>query len=297
MTESWIVTTTTRIAPLIDVARELGGPVHVIAVGARAEACGDVDTAVAVDLPDGVPPEALAAGVASLVPQDAPVVLVPDQSTDRVLAGAIGARLRAHVLKAPVEVDPEAVTVNRYGGIVSQTIALDAPTVILVAPGEEAVGLPASIRRTDETAPVPATGDRVLSREPAPVVSTDVQVAKRVVAVGRGFRSKEDLALAQDLADAIGAALVCSRPLAEGLDWMPKQTYVGVSGLHLSPEVYIAVGVSGQLQHMAGCAGARRVVAINTDEKAPVFTQADYGVVGDLYEVLPALTAALEGRS
>ena len=77
---------------------------------------------------------------------------------------------------------------------------------------------------------------------------------------------------------------------------MPKETYVGVSGLHLSPELYVAVGISGQLQHMVGCQGARCVVAVNTDEKAPVMEQADYAVVGDLYDVVPALTAELGGR-
>ena len=116
--------------------------------------------------------------------------------------------------------------------------------------------------------------------------------ARRVVSAGRGFKNAEDLKLLAQFADSIGAEVACSRPLAEGAGWLERDRYVGISGQHISPELYIAVGISGQLQHTAGMSNAATVVVINSDERAPFFKQADYGIVGDLYEVIPALTEA-----
>ncbi|MBQ9003071.1 MAG: electron transfer flavoprotein subunit alpha/FixB family protein, partial [Eggerthellaceae bacterium] len=114
-----------------------------------------------------------------------------------------------------------------------------------------------------------------------------------IVAAGRGFAEEADLGLARDFADKLGAGLGCSRPLAEGVNWMPTETYIGVSGLMLSPKVYVGVGISGQMQHMVGVKSAGTVFAINKDKNAPIFKQCDYGLVGDLKTILPALTAAL----
>ena len=117
----------------------------------------------------------------------------------------------------------------------------------------------------------------------------DLGAAEAVVAVGRGLKAREDLALITDLAAAMGAELACSRPLAEGVDWVAKERYVGISGQHITPRLYLAIGISGQLQHMVGVRGAGVVVAVNKDKDAPVFRQCDYGIVGDLYQVVPAL--------
>ena len=100
-----------------------------------------------------------------------------------------------------------------------------------------------------------------------------------------------------DLAGALGGELACSRPLAEGVDWLPKERYIGISGQHIAPDLYVAVGISGQLQHMVGVRDAKVIVAVNSDKAAPIFTQCDYGIVGDLYDVVPALTAALRGTA
>ena len=121
----------------------------------------------------------------------------------------------------------------------------------------------------------------------------DLNTADVVVAAGRGFGAEEDLQMARDLCDKIGGGLGCSRPLTEGVNWLPTEVYVGVSGLMLSPKVYIAAGISGQMQHMVGCNRATTLFAINKDKNAPVFKQCDYGLVGDIKTVLPALVAAL----
>jgi electron transfer flavoprotein alpha subunit len=126
-----------------------------------------------------------------------------------------------------------------------------------------------------------------------PAAPADLTRAARIVAVGGGLRAAEDLALIEALAAALDAEVGCTRPVAEGLGWLPRDRYIGVSGAHVAPELYVAVGISGQLQHMAGCRDAGTVVAINTDPQAPIMAQADYAVVGDLYAVVPALTRAL----
>ena len=123
--------------------------------------------------------------------------------------------------------------------------------------------------------------------------SVDLGTAKRVVGVGRGFAAEADLELARALAVRLGAELACSRPIAEGVNWMPTERYLGVSGATIKPDLYVAIGISGQVQHLVGVNNAKVIVAINKDKNAPVFAHADFGVVGDLYQVLPELTKSL----
>jgi electron transfer flavoprotein alpha subunit len=124
-------------------------------------------------------------------------------------------------------------------------------------------------------------------------VGVDITAARKLIAVGRGFRKKEDLKLAEDLAAVVKAELACTRGIAEDEHWLPIARYVGISGQTVKPDLYLAVGLSGQVQHMVGCRESKVIVAVNTDERAPIFEAADYGIVGDMYEVLPLLTAAL----
>ena len=122
----------------------------------------------------------------------------------------------------------------------------------------------------------------------------DIAAVTKLVSVGRGFRKQEDLKLAQDLAAAFNAELSCSRPVAEDEHWLPIERYIGISGHTVKPELYLAVGISGQVQHVVGARESKIIVAVNNDEHAPIFEAADYGIVGDLYEVLPLLTAAVK---
>ena len=129
-----------------------------------------------------------------------------------------------------------------------------------------------------------------------PPATVDLSVAKKVVCSGRGVGKKEDLALVNELAQALGAEIACTRPLAEGLDWLPIERYIGISGATIRPDLYLGVGVSGAAQHLIGMSHSRVVVAINKDKNAPIFTNADYGIAGDLYEVVPALIKAIQER-
>ena len=128
-------------------------------------------------------------------------------------------------------------------------------------------------------------------RESAQTV--DLSAASLIVSVGRGIKEQINLPIVEDLAHALGAELAASRPICDN-GWLPMERQVGSSGQTVSPKVYIAVGISGAIQHLVGMKGSKAVIAINKDENAPIFEVADYGVVGDLFEVAPALTAAVK---
>jgi electron transfer flavoprotein alpha subunit len=122
--------------------------------------------------------------------------------------------------------------------------------------------------------------------------TVDLSSAAVIVSVGRGIREQENIPLVQALADALGAELAASRPICDA-GWVPIERQVGSSGQTVSPKLYLAVGISGAIQHLVGMKGAKSVVAINKDESAPIFEVADYGVAGDLFEIVPALTKAI----
>ena len=112
--------------------------------------------------------------------------------------------------------------------------------------------------------------------------------AEIIVSVGRGIKEKENIPIVEELAKALGAELAASRPICDS-GWLPMERQVGSSGQTVSPKVYLAVGISGAIQHLVGMKGAKTIVAINKDANAPIFEVADYGIVGDLFEVVPAL--------
>ena len=123
--------------------------------------------------------------------------------------------------------------------------------------------------------------------------SVDLSTAELIVSVGRGIKEKDNLHVVEELAQALGAELAASRPICDN-GWLPMERQVGSSGQTVSPKVYFAVGISGAIQHLVGMKGSKMVVAINKDENAPIFETADYGIVGDLFEVVPALVDAIK---
>ena len=123
--------------------------------------------------------------------------------------------------------------------------------------------------------------------------AVDLSQAERIVAVGRGIKGPDHLPLAQDLAEALGAELAASRPICDA-GWLPMERQIGSSGQTVAPKLYVAVGISGAIQHVVGMKGARTIVAVNKDADAPIFEVADYGYAGDLFEFLPALTSELK---
>lgn len=123
--------------------------------------------------------------------------------------------------------------------------------------------------------------------------AVDLTAAERIVSVGRGIQEAENIALVEQLAAAMGAELAASRPICDN-GWLPMERQVGSSGQTVAPKLYVAVGISGAIQHLVGMKGSKTIVAINKDPEAPIFEAADYGIVGDLFQVVPALIEALK---
>ena len=123
--------------------------------------------------------------------------------------------------------------------------------------------------------------------------AVDLSQAERIVSVGRGIKEQSNIPLAQQLAAALGAELAASRPICDA-GWLPMERQVGSSGQTVAPKLYLALGISGAIQHLVGMKGASTIVAINKDADAPIFEVADYGIVGDLFEIVPAMINALK---
>ena len=188
-----------------------------------------------------------------------------------------------------------------YGGrFVAKRVLRSAPGVAAVQVGRYEP-LPRADDRSgviEEVSPdLPAPAVRVIERKEPERSETDIGKAEVIISAGRGLKSKEDLALLQSLAHALGGELAGSRPLVE-MQWISRDRQVGLSGRTVRPRLYVACGVSGQIEHIAGMRPSRTVVAINTSPDAPIHNEADYSIVDDLYAVIPALVAALEaGRT
>ncbi len=152
---------------------------------------------------------------------------------------------------------------------------------------------PASIRRLDISVDAAAIRQRPEAPFQEAKQAVDLTQAERIVAVGRGIKGQEHLALAENLAKALGAELAASRPICDA-GWLPMERQIGSSGQTVAPKLYVAVGISGAIQHVVGMKGARTIVAVNKDPDAPIFEVADYGIAGDLFEIAPAIVAELQ---
>lgn len=297
---AWVLATEPALlAPMVRLARA-AGDVTVLAVGPRAVA----DAAAAagpvavlwVD-PGERPVEAFAPAVGELAAAQAPdLLLAAGSAAARALLGAAAVRRGAALVGGVVGVTREGsgLVVERRAldGAVLETLTAAGPLAAVVAVDDDAPApgvVPAPVTATD----LGAAADVVVVGRAPVGGGSGVGDADRVVSVGRGLRSKADLELVGTLTAALGAELACSMPVADDLGWVPKERYVGRSGQHIAPRLYLALGISGAPQHMEGVRDAGVVVAVNADPDAPIFRTADLGVVGDLYEVVPALVAAL----
>lgn len=183
-----------------------------------------------------------------------------------------------------------------YGGAAIQKLAAPSTPVIVTVPPrsfEAAAPLEGRQGRTRELPAPPPSAVKIVERKPKEKVAKDITEARVIVCAGRGFERKEDLALARALADALGGELGATRPVTEELHWLPEDLCIGLSGVQVKPEIYVGLGVSGQVQHMTGVRGAKVVCAVNRDENAPIFALSDFGIVGDLYDVVPKILEAL----
>ena len=265
-------------------------------VRSKAKALGELYRVDRSGLPDA-DPDTIARGLAAAV---------TEHGIDAVLIGAtkkgkeVGPRLAA-LLDWPyagevqsAEVAGESLTVTRMvlSGNSLATYKMGPNAVLTATPSTfEADGDPEGPELPLAAA---ASKVKVVGTKGEEASDFDLSGADYVVGVGRGFKGKADIALAQAVADKLkGGAVGCSRPVAADLKWLGEEHWIGLSGHEIRPKVYFACGVSGQIQHVAGIRGSKLIVAINTNKDAPIFQIADYGIVGDLYKVLPQLAEAL----
>ncbi len=229
------------------------------------------------------------------------VVLIGSTVRGRLVAGRLAARLNTTALTdvKSFTLESGSITIRHmiFGGGAERVERSLSPAVILTIGAGMFDAPPAQPGRKAETTPlefVPPEKQAVLrERKALPPASVNLAVAKRVVCPGRGIAKQEDLAMVNDLARALGAEVACTRPLSEGLGWLPRERYIGISGANIKSDLYLGLGVSGQVQHTVGISGSRIVVAVNRDANAPIFEQVDYGIAADLYAVVPALIQAL----
>lgn len=299
-------------AALCAVARRLGEQVEAIWIGdedtaSRLKAQGANALHVVSKQDDVLYEEGVGAFVALATERKPDVVLLASSKRMRLAAARLAAAMRTRVVNdaSSVWIEDGALFAEHmvYGGTalarerVGQPIGIVmlSDGLLLSEPISEGGSVPAPEHVADAASAKPS-GFKLVERRPHTVESVNLAAAKRVVSVGRGLQQEEDLELVEQLARALEAEVGCTRPIAEGLNWMARERYIGVSGAMLKPDLFVAVGLSGQVQHMVGANRAKTVVAINKDKNAPVFKQADYGMVGDLYAVVPKLVAELEGK-
>ncbi len=185
-----------------------------------------------------------------------------------------------------------------YGGsTVATEYSSSVPTVITVPPRSfeklEAAERPGEVIALAVDAP--ESDVKVIEVREKPKSSTDVENADIIISAGRGFKEKDDLKMLDELAEILGAAVGCTRPISADLGWM--DFWVGISGKKVKPNLYITCGISGQIQHVAGIRDSKIIVSINNDESAGIHKVSDYSIVGDIYEVVPALIKVLKERA
>jgi electron transfer flavoprotein alpha subunit len=250
-------------------------------------------------------PDAYASAARTLIESAAPIyVLLPHTYQTRDFAPLLAARLRKPLITDVTGIsgsgaDATFVRPMFQGKLAAQVRPVGGPPAIVTTQigafraDAAQKGGSASITKIDIRID-PAT----VRQKPEPPFreakqAVDLGQAERIVAVGRGIKSQENIPLAEKLAKAIDAEVAASRPICDN-GWLPMERQIGSSGQTVAPKLYVALGISGAIQHLVGMKGSRTIVAINKDAEAPIFEVADYGIVGDLFEIAPAIIAELE---
>lgn len=227
-------------------------------------------------------------------------ILVGATRNGREVASRLAVKMRTGCLAEASRLSLEGGSViadrSVYAGKVTARVSASIPCVSTVRTG--------SYSRTDdgpgetqefEVGEIVAK-TKTLSATMKESGTVDLKSAKVIVSAGRGVKKKEDLSMLEDLARDMKGALGCSRPLSSDLGWLPEEHHIGLTGVNVKPDLYLALGISGQLQHIAGMKDSKVVASVNTDKDAPMFQASDYGIVGDLYLLVPALRKALATR-
>ena len=277
-------------------ARTMADEVVLVAIGGLEVADGTADKIIRIALPaDAVYDDAYATGISVFDAEQPAVILAAPTRHVKSVVGRVAAHANTSVITDVMSFEGVGARSLYFGGVAErvQKAAGDVAIYTVGAGAFEGAEASGANAVEDVAWVAPANPVKLVSSKPIEKSGVDLFKADAVVAAGRGFAEESELDLARALCDKLGGGLACSRPLTEGVNWLPTELYVGVSGLMLSPKAYVACGISGQMQHMVGCNRSGMVFAINKDKNAPVFKQCDYGLIGDVKDVLPALTAAL----
>ena len=252
-----------------------------------ARGLGDV-RAVTVDGPYA--PASWAAAIAAAC-DDADAIVAAGSERGNELLSHVAAALDRPFAANVIAVDGDVVTRVRWGGSLLEEARLHgSPRILSVAPHTRPAGEPAEV----ETLAAPAVENAVavIERVEEQTGGVSLRDAKVVVGGGRGVGSAEGFGIIEELAGLLGGAVGCSRVVTSA-GWRPHTDQVGQTGTKISADLYIACGISGATQHIAGAKGAKKILAINSDPEAPMLAAADYAVIGDLHEVVPAVSAEL----
>jgi electron transfer flavoprotein alpha subunit len=258
---------------------------------------GEEVRAIGIDDPAGYSPDGCATALAAVIRErDPSAVVAPGSERGNEVLGHVAAQLDLPMAANCVSVTPgEPLTLTRvrWGGSLLEEARLHGSPALLTAAPHAVAADPAAAGVEVELIP-PAENASVRVSEKVEAVSAGVSLADAdvVVSGGRGVGSAEGFAVIEELAALLGAAVGCSRAVTSA-GWRPHTDQVGQTGTKVSPSLYIACGISGATQHMAGCKGAKKLLAINPDAEASIFASADYAVFGDLHEVVPAISAEI----
>lgn len=232
-------------------------------------------------------------------------VLIGSNKNGKELAGRLAAKLNAGCVMdcTKLYLHDKKLTTERivYSGNAIAVEQFSAPPQIVTVPPKVFDPLPKNPHHKGETQKKKIDAEqspsKILKVQESKSEGVNVEDAQIIVSCGRGFKKKEDIRLVSELADVLkGRTVGCSRPIAADLKWLSEDHWIGLSGHKVKPKLYVACGISGQIQHIAGMRDSGVIVAINKDPEALIFKSADYGIVGDLYEVLPKLTTAIKGK-
>ena len=233
------------------------------------------------------------------------IVLIGSNKNGKELAGRLAAKLDAGCVMdcTKVYIHEKKLTTERivYSGNAIAVEQFSSPPQIVTIPSKVFDPLPKNTHHKGEIIKKKFDSEqspsKILKVQEMKSEGVNVEDAVIIVSCGRGFKKKEDIKLVSDLADVLkGRTVGCSRPIAADLKWLSEDHWIGLSGHKVKPKLYVACGISGQIQHIAGMRDSGVIVAINKDPEALIFKSADYGIVGDLYEVLPKLTSAIKEK-
>ena len=246
---------------------------------------------------DEYAPEAWAQAIVELAPE---LVVAPGTDRGHEVLAHVAARLEvplaANVVEAEIDGDSLRLTRQRWGGSLLEEATLTGTPKLITVAAHAVEPTPGGLATTTEEF-TPTLGDehfvvRVTRREEPSSGAVRLDTAPVVVGGGRGVGSKEGFELLEELADLLGGAVGGSR-VVTNLGWRPHSDQVGQTGARIAPDLYIACGISGAIQHIVGCKAAKRILVINKDQSAPIVARADWAVIGDLHEIVPAVVAEL----